>query len=160
MLNSYGGRYPHLRQFSHYLYSAVMYIVITRGLRIAHVRRLSYQLFFMQSPFALSLPAFELLRSHTTHLTQLRILFPTASGMIFEAPTSALSVRTPVIPRGYQVRPGRRQCSGVIPPASGCAPEASQGTGRRPYAAAPGRTPITVSLPLLALLASDAPKVN
>jgi len=56
-----------------------MSIVITRGLRIAHVRRLLYQLFFMQLPSERSLPAFQLLQSHTTHLTQLRILFPTVS---------------------------------------------------------------------------------
>jgi len=53
--------------------------MMSRGLWIAHVRRLSGQLFFMQSPSALSLPAVQLLQSHTTHLTQLRILFPTVS---------------------------------------------------------------------------------
>jgi len=77
--NGYGGRYPHFRQYSHYLYSAIVCIVITRRLRIAHVQRLSHQLFFMQLPSALSLPAFQLLQSHTTQLTQLRILFPTVS---------------------------------------------------------------------------------
>jgi len=56
-----------------------MYIVINCGPWIAHVRRLSHQLFFMQSHSPLSLPAFQLLQSHTTNLAQLRILFPTVS---------------------------------------------------------------------------------
>jgi len=56
-----------------------MYIITTRGLHIAQVRRLSDQLFFRQAPSALSLLAFQLLQSHTTHLAQLRILFQTVA---------------------------------------------------------------------------------
>jgi len=73
---------------------------------------------------------------------------------------AAPRVRTPAIPVGRRVRPGRRPRSGAIPPASGRAPEAPQGARRRSDAAALGHESITVSLPLLAFLASDAPKVN
>ena len=76
------------------------------------------------------------------------------------SPTPALSVRMPAIPVGRLVRPGHRQHSGAIPPASGRAPEASQGAGLRPDAATPGHASITVSLPFLAVQASDALKVN
>ena len=58
------------------------------------------------------------------------------------------------------MRPGRRQHSGAIPPASSLEPEASQGARHRPDAAARVHASIAVSLPLLAFLASDAPKVN
>jgi len=72
----------------------------------------------------------------------------------------APSVRMPAIPVGCRMRPGRRQRSGAIRPVSSQAPEASQGTGRRPDATPLRHASIIVSLPLLAHRASDAPKVN
>jgi len=96
-----------------------MYIVITRRLRTAHVRRLLHQLFFMQWPSALSLPAFQLLQSHTTHLTLLRILFPHQQRIfgagtpgLFTIPSSASGASR--APRGHRPRslpPGRANSS-------------------------------------------------
>jgi len=77
-----------------------------------------------------------------------------ASGTIFESPNASTkrldasdSCRTPGAP---SAPPAFRRHSASVRPRA----------GRRPDAAAPGRASITVSLPLLALLASDAPKVN